>query len=543
MKTKAYKLAVELGLEEQSLLEWLRSNGYPNVRRADTIRADVCQAARKALGRGGRSSNSRRPQRPTHRPSTRPEPRGVDARGEPRSPEPRGGGGQEGLSVSFAELLESHMPGGVRPPPGKGSPSRKGGRRHNSTRPPWQAPSEAPEPPAPAPVKAPASPRESGPSRDTLISPPSTVDMEMARKLSAAEKAQKEAAEQAEGWRVKFQRARHELETIQGQLPRLEAAQSKADALEAERSRLALEISTLKRQLTEIEGERAALEQTAGDLSQQLSSATARVTAMEKAQAEEEARQQAEAETLAKEQLASAALRESAWRARALELERSASAAISLGTVLSKVGITDLERQARTLQRLLDQPHSARVLIRAMRNIDADAVAQMVRDRVASICADPMCEQVAAQSDLIALRVDDAAQCEICKGSPGRRWFRRMVKECERGGIRRILVVGGHGEIHQSLRELSQGFPVDLRLVSSEEKPELPRVRSRVEGCDVLVVWGEAVVSTRLTSAYLEAAKTEGRLTVHVSGQRCAVDALARSVTHRLARHLILATT
>ena len=54
VKTKAYKLAAELGLQEQPVLDWLRANGYPNARRADMIRADVAQAARKALGRQGR---------------------------------------------------------------------------------------------------------------------------------------------------------------------------------------------------------------------------------------------------------------------------------------------------------------------------------------------------------------------------------------------------------------------------------------------------------------------------------------------------------
>ena len=51
VKTKAYKLAAELGLQEHSVLEWLRENGYPNARRADTIRSEVAQAARQALGR------------------------------------------------------------------------------------------------------------------------------------------------------------------------------------------------------------------------------------------------------------------------------------------------------------------------------------------------------------------------------------------------------------------------------------------------------------------------------------------------------------
>ncbi|MEZ4463489.1 MAG: hypothetical protein R3F43_02960 [bacterium] len=52
---EAYKLAADLGVAEPVLLDWLRTNGYPNARRGDTIRAEVAVAARRALGRGGQT--------------------------------------------------------------------------------------------------------------------------------------------------------------------------------------------------------------------------------------------------------------------------------------------------------------------------------------------------------------------------------------------------------------------------------------------------------------------------------------------------------
>ena len=118
LKTKAYKLAAELGLQEQSVLDWLRNNGYPNVRRADTIRSDVAQAARKALGTGRTSPRGR----PRARPDTRPNRFTSEARDgrdtqriAPPTPEkPRSGkaGDREGFRTSFAELLQNHMPEG-----------------------------------------------------------------------------------------------------------------------------------------------------------------------------------------------------------------------------------------------------------------------------------------------------------------------------------------------------------------------------------------------------------------------------------------------
>ena len=53
VKTKVYKLAAELGIREDRILEWLRGQGYPHMRRADMVRAELVAAARSALG--GRS--------------------------------------------------------------------------------------------------------------------------------------------------------------------------------------------------------------------------------------------------------------------------------------------------------------------------------------------------------------------------------------------------------------------------------------------------------------------------------------------------------
>ena len=112
----------------------------------------------------------------------------------------------------------------------------------------------------------------------------------------------------------------------------------------------------------------------------------------------------------------------------------------------------------------------------------------------------------------------------------------------ERAGIRRLLVIGGM-DAHGDLRRLSQGEPVDLRLVTDEEEALDARVQGRVEGCDLLVVWNPQVASPEVSTRYVLRAQAEERMVVRILGDRPNIVAFTRAVTHRLARgHILLAT-
>ena len=65
MKTKVYKLAAELGVREDRVLEWLRNQGYPHMRRADMVRSDLVVAARETFREAGAASNKRTAYRPS----------------------------------------------------------------------------------------------------------------------------------------------------------------------------------------------------------------------------------------------------------------------------------------------------------------------------------------------------------------------------------------------------------------------------------------------------------------------------------------------
>jgi hypothetical protein len=154
-----------------------------------------------------------------------------------------------------------------------------------------------------------------------------------------------------------------------------------------------------------------------------------------------------------------------------------------------------------------------------------------------------VCNQVAALDDKVAVREDNARACEVCAGSAARRWFARMVRECSLAGARRLLVIGGGDRLHAQLRELSQGQPVDLRLVAATESLQSARIRGRVEGCDLLVVLSEWVVELPVTAPYVQAAREEGKPAVTVLGRSPDTVALARAVCNRLARNHVLSAS
>ncbi len=487
VKTKAYKLAAELGLQEQSVLEWLRANGYPNARRADTIRADVAQAARRALGRG---RDRDRRQRPRVAPV---------ARGRGGAPGERA---DDGFKVSFAELLEAHLPSGADagelPLPDD-----------NAT---------VPELPAVHLDLRPAAAR--------------VDDVEhLQLRLAHAESEREQARRDMASLRTHGEKQARELVQLREALAEAKRNLAAIEALRADVERLHLDRTRLRQQLEAALDERATLEQTCTELTEALDDAR------QAAEAAESATQQRQT---VKTDLDAAMQREMAWRARALELERASQDGANLAGLLEAHGLRDLDDQVRALRALLDARESAGAFVRALRNVDAGAIDRLIGDRLTRVCAHPICNQVAALAGRLAVRVDDEPRCAVCRGSVDRRWFARMVQECGRGGVRRLLVIGGTPATHQLLRDLSQGQPVDLRLVAADEPVSAPRAQSRVEGCDVLVVWSAWVVDPEVTAPYVEAADAQTRPVVSVLGRVDAVNALARAVTHRLARNHVL---
>jgi len=511
VKTKAYKLAAELGLQEQPVLDWLRANGYPNARRADMIRADVAQAARKALGlhaRGrssaGRASSKTRSPHRHDKFVTEVGRHATSGGGERRrdtvvneTPTEAKGGAERRLTATFAELLDGHMPP-------DGEPGQPG---------------------------------------DTVDFSPTLEATDLDRtvneiRMDEVGQALSNVANSRLEEDLRVERAK--VEGLERMLDAQKREQAGADALraefaqlKAENDRLLLERSQKKKALLEITDERQTLETTCTELRDELADVRGMLGEYEDRQVDHDS---------VMGDLETTRQRETAWRTRALELERAAHAGDDLGALLKKRGLDSPEDQVRVLQALLSSERTAKALLKALRNIDADFLEKIFDRQLRKTCSDSLCNRTTLAEKRIPLRVDRDTDCAVCGGQKDRRWFAQMNLECRRAGVRRLLVVGGTEPVHDRLRELSEGSTVDLRLLAADEDSSPARVGSRVEGCDAVVVWSGQVVDPRVTTAYTEAAQTHHRIVISVLGAQDAVIPLARAAVYRLARTHIFET-
>jgi hypothetical protein len=510
VKTKAYKLAAELGLQEQPVLDWLRANGYPNARRADMIRADVAQAARKALGRQARGrSNSGRgpssarkshrhdtfvtevkqaPREPTH---TLPRDTAVNevvAAAEPDGPR---------LTATFAELLDGHM-----------------------------QPEETTEQ-----------------ASDTVDFFPATQPLDLDRTVhdlqiddvskALSGVAQGRLQEELQVERAKVEGLERMLDAQRVDAERVESLMTELASLKASHNGVLLERSQHKQKLLEVADERQTLETTCAELRNELEDVRGMLNEYEDRQVDHDS-VMGDLETTRR--------RETAWRARALELERATHAGDDFGALLRKRGLDSPENQVRVLQALLSAEKTAGALLKAIRNIDADFLEKIFDRQLRPTCADQLCNRTTRAEKRIPLRVDADKDCLVCRGHNDKRWFAQMNLECRRAGVRRLLVVGGSEATHARLRELSEGCSIDLRLLSADEDSSPARVGSRVEGCDAVVVWSGQVMDPAITAVYSDAAQTHHRIVIPVLGKTDQVIPLARATVYRLARTHIFET-
>ncbi len=570
MKVKAYKLAAELGLSEDVILLWLKKNGYPNAKRADMIREDVVRAAHKAFAAQAKQSIA----------TIRAQAQALTPKASPQNQAQTRLSGFDPKSLrAAAKGLDPKETAPVLEPAAPASaPDVKTAPNAGEARPATSAqPAKEKETPAPAldlraqegdfkaqigMLKAQAGDAllKSGdralesriPKAAMSASfaemleahlPSNAGDMQPknARKLSVTEELLQRRLQEAEAARDRYRaeadqgiagmaELRRQIQQLQMEVQELRPYQAKAAALFDETAELQLDRTALKRRLQATSDELATLEQTCGELQEEL-----RVTHEQLEHLENDSHS---GQML--EELENATQREMAWRARALELERATHLGANLPALLQSLGLIDSRQQAQVLAALLQNRDTALPLLRAIRQVDHAVVEQLVTQRIRRTCAHPVCEQVTAQDDRVALRVDDDSECEVCHGSAERRWFTRMVQECGWAGVKRLLVIGGTPESHDKLRALSQGQPIEIRLVPADEPVQPARVEGRVEGCDLLILWSRQVVDEAVSESYAQFARASGRLVVPVLGVQSRVDNLARAVCNRLARNHVL---
>ena len=228
--------------------------------------------------------------------------------------------------------------------------------------------------------------------------------------------------------------------------------------------------------------------------------------------------------------------RELAWRARALELERSTQHS-GLEVALTQVGATTLRMKQNLLKGLLSSDRLAQELMRAITKVEAAQFVSTIQQNTRRVCANALCRKCVARQRRVPILVDDEKQCEICQGEDERRFFEAMVCEASRAGVRRMLVFGASEVIKDRLRVLAEGCHLDLRLIDAEEGVTVARADGRIDGCDCFVTWSPHVLEPNL---YLEAAKRSKKLWVVVSSSEDNIASMSRQVAYRLARYSLL---
>ena len=122
----------------------------------------------------------------------------------------------------------------------------------------------------------------------------------------------------------------------------------------------------------------------------------------------------------------------------------------------------------------------------------------------------------------------DARHCEACGGSANRLALRRAADACRRGGVARVLVVGGAPSVHATLHE---EWPPDLalRIVSGTERHTRQDAAAQLAWADVILVWSATQLDHAVSELYRRAA---GRKIVVV--RRRGIEALADALAARL---------
>jgi len=203
-------------------------------------------------------------------------------------------------------------------------------------------------------------------------------------------------------------------------------------------------------------------------------------------------------------------------------------------------GLETFRQQVRVLQALRGDERAGVQVVKSIRQVDATILEKLIEKHLQATCADPLCNRITRATGRIPLRVDDDSRCAVCAGDVEQRWFGHMVAECALAGVRRLLVVGGDPAVQARLRALSEGQPVDLRLVTNDEDAPPARAAGRVEGCDAMVRWSTWVVPAAVSEPYVHAALAAHRPIVTVLGRTCGIVNFARATVNRLARNHVL---
>ncbi|MCB9762034.1 MAG: hypothetical protein H6739_19585 [Alphaproteobacteria bacterium] len=177
-------------------------------------------------------------------------------------------------------------------------------------------------------------------------------------------------------------------------------------------------------------------------------------------------------------------------------------AAASLAALLTGRDLRPAEHAEVLAGLAVDFPEALRDAIQVA---PAAPLAQLLEERVALTCGDPSC---APGGGVVHVQVEPA-RCEVCGGSDIARAFQGLLDACRQSPATplRLLIVGGSPSYRTQLDALARPHRGALRLdfIDGKAKQRVQRVRDRVRGADLVVIWG-ATIMDHATSAAVESA-------------------------------------
>jgi hypothetical protein len=156
-------------------------------------------------------------------------------------------------------------------------------------------------------------------------------------------------------------------------------------------------------------------------------------------------------------------------------------------------------------------------------------VEELLRAKFLVSCGAPDCARNANGREII--RANDIRHCWSCRGSPNRRAAQSALDAMKRGGIRRLVIVGGSPSVHDELRQFFEG-QIELRIVNGTERRTIDAARADLRWADLVLLWGSSELDHKVSTLYANQRDQTQCRVLHVSrrGIAALLDAVVQHV-------------
>ena len=153
----------------------------------------------------------------------------------------------------------------------------------------------------------------------------------------------------------------------------------------------------------------------------------------------------------------------------------------------------DADMALSLLQRLgFTRPGKKRIAVSKTSDVSEALKAEFIR-----VCRKDACIRGAAGDPRRLVRTN-ARYCDICGGQDNRRAVDEMLCAMRRGGLKKLLVVGGSPNARQELKRLCDAS-CELRFITDEANPTRNRIIPQMDWADMVLVWASTQISHKAT--------------------------------------------